>query len=105
MGEYKIVFAPTAAEDLNHTLQWLDENAPDKTQEWYEALKRDINSLSDFPKRCPLAPENGLWGNEEIRQLTFQRYLSTYRILFVIHQSTVRILNIRHGAKRYLHEE
>jgi len=105
MAQYQIVFAPGAVEDLNHALQWLDKNAPDKTREWYQALKKDIGSLSDFPKRCPLAPENRLWGKEEIRQLTFQRYPSTYRILFTIHESTVRILNIRHGAKRYLHEE
>jgi len=103
--EYEIVFAPTAREDLEEILQWLDQEAPEKVSEWYAAIKVTIQSLSRMPDRCPLAPENGLWGDEELRQLLFQNYPSKYRILFHVSGSTVQILNIRHGARRFLHEE
>jgi len=48
--------------------------------------------------------ENGLWGKKTIRQLLFTGYSSKYRILFTIEAQQVRILNIRHGARRWMHE-
>lgn len=105
MKIHEIVFAPTAEEDLDEILAWLDERAPEKTAEWLASLKSTIEKLSTLPERCPLAPENGIWGTEELRQLLFREYPSQYRIIYTIAENTVRILNIRHGARRYLHEE
>ena len=105
MQEYDIVFAPTAREDLLEILQWLEQEAPEKVAEWYSAIKAEIKTLSQMPERCPIAPENGLWGEEELRQLLFQNYPSQYRILFYVNQSSVHILNIRHGSRRFLHED
>lgn len=86
-------------------LQWLEKEAPEKVSEWYATIKEEICKLSQMPERCPKAPENGLWGDEELRQLLFQAYPSKYRIIFHVHDRSVLILNIRHGARRYLHEE
>jgi plasmid stabilization system protein ParE len=105
MKEYRIVFAPTAQEDLGSVVAWLDERAPEKVAEWIMSLKADIDTLQSMPERCPYAAENGLWGDEELRQLLFQPYPSQYRVIFTIHKSTVRILNVRHSARRYLHEQ
>ena len=105
MQEYEIVFSPTAYEDLEETLQWLEKEAPEKVSEWYAEIKAEIGTLSQLPERCPKAPENGLWGDEELRQLLFQGYPSKYRIIFHVSKNTVQILNIRHGARRFLHEE
>lgn len=105
MREFEIVFAPSAFEDLEETLQWLEKEAPEKVAEWYSAIKSEIATLSQLPERCPVAPENGLWGEEELRQLHFQGYPSKYRIIFYVSQSSVHILNIRHGARRFLYED
>lgn len=105
MRDYEIVFAPSAIEDLDEILSWLKHEAPEKLPEWYDAIKTHIQTLSHLPQRCPHAPENGLWGREELRQLLFQKYPSKYRIIFTITSSSVQILNIRHGARRFLHEE
>jgi len=102
--EHSIVFAPTARQDLESILSWLEENAPEKVVEWIASLKSDIDTLRIMPERCPYAPENGLWGNEVLRQLIFQKYPSKYRIIFTVHADSVRILNIRHGARRFLYE-
>jgi len=104
MEHYEIVFSPTALEDLESTLAWLSEEAPEKVAEWYDAIKTHINCLSQLPEAHPLAPENGLWGEEELRQLLFQSYPSKYRIIYTISEKKVRILSIRHGARKYLHE-
>ncbi len=68
-------------------------------------LRKEIDTLKTMPERCPYAPENGLWGNEELRQLLFQQYPSKYRIIYTVQKNKVQILNIRHGARRFLHEE
>ena len=105
MQEYFIVFAPTAQEDIVQILEWLNQEAPEKVAEWYTAIKTLINTLSQLPDAHPYAPENGLWGKEELRQLLFQEYPSQYRIIYTVSEDEVRILNIRHGARRFLHEE
>jgi plasmid stabilization system protein ParE len=105
MQEYEIVFAPTAYEDLDEILTWLSREAPEKVPEWYAAIKIRIQTLSHLPEHCPYAAENGLWGNDELRQLLFEDYPPNYRIIFTISKSRVRILNICHGARHYLHEE
>jgi plasmid stabilization system protein ParE len=102
---YQVVIDPRAEEDIEQALNWLKEQAPHKVEEWFDSLESEILSLQTIPERCPLAPENGRWEPElEIRQLLFDRYPSTYRILFTILGKTVRILQIRHGARRYLFE-
>ena len=104
MREYEIVFAPTAHEDLAMILQWLKRESPENVSDWYAAIKAEIQTLKRMPGRCPKAPENGLWGEEELRQLLFQDYPSKYRIIFHVSKSSAHILNIRHGARRFLHE-
>ena len=105
MEPYEIVFAPSAYEDLESALKWLTENAPEKVAEWYAAIQSTIQALSTLPERCAYAPENGLWGDEVLRQLLFQDYPSKYRIIFTVRRDAVQILNIRHGARRFIHEE
>lgn len=104
MREHQIVFAPTAEDDLDEILAWLSTAAPDRAEGWFEDLQTRIQSLEHIPNRCRFAPENGLHGSEPIRQLLFTGYPSKYRILFTVAKNEVRILNIRHGARRYLHE-
>jgi plasmid stabilization system protein ParE len=105
MKVHEIVFAPSAEWDIEDVIDWLNQHAPEKTGEWLDSLKSTIQKLATLPERCPLAPENGLWGEEELRQLLFREYPSQYRIIFSIADDTVRILSIRHGARRYLYEE
>lgn len=67
-----------------------------------------IESLSQIPKRCPLARENEYF-SQEIRQLLYGRGRNLYRILFTILEeqevSTVRILHIRQASQQTLGEE
>ena len=105
MKHYQIVVAPTAEEDLLSILEWIEQEASlEKSKEWYASFKKKVGALESLPKRCPLAPENGLWGKEEIRQLLFAEYPSTYRVLFTMQNDTIQILNIRHGKRRYMHQ-
>lgn len=56
-----------------------------------------IESLENFPFRCPLAPESDRFG-AEIRHLIFGKY----RILFIIEDEIVYVLRVRHQAQDML---
>lgn len=104
MRQHRIVFAPTAEDDLDKILTWLSAKAPERVEGWLDNLPARIGTLEHLPNRCRYAPEHGQHGSEPIRQLLFTGYPSKYRILFTITDNEVRILNIRHGARCYLHE-
>lgn len=105
MTRYAVELDSRAIEDIDNAVTWLSEQAPHKVAEWFHALESEIQSLESLPQRCPLAPENGRWETElELRQLLFDRYPSTYRIIFTILGDTVRVLQIRHGARRFIFE-
>lgn len=103
---YDIRIHDTALEDIDAAASWIAEKASErKASEWIDSLFETIDTLAEIPRRCPLSPENGKWGPEELRQLLFQDYPSQYRILFHISNQIVHILQVRHGARRYLHED
>jgi plasmid stabilization system protein ParE len=94
---YRVVIQPPAAEDLDQAYRWIADRSPDGAARWLDGALRAIQKLRSFPRRCQLAPENDAFA-EEIRQLLY----GDYRILFTIDGSQVRVLHIRHGARRYL---
>jgi plasmid stabilization system protein ParE len=79
-----------------------------EASQWYSGLLQEIESLSQMPKRCPLARENKYF-SQEIRQLLYGRGRNAYRVLFTVLEgqdhATVRILHIRHGSQQTIGEE
>lgn len=105
MTQYTVELDPRAIDDIENALAWLSEKAPSELPEWIDALESKIRSLETMPERCPLAPENHQWESElELRQLLFDRYPSIYRIIFTVLENTVRVLQVRHGSRRFLFE-
>lgn len=101
---YRVIIQPTAEAELDAAYRRIRARAPAAADRWFHGIVEAINTLQDFPARCPLAPENGHFA-EEIRQLLYGRRRDRYRILFTIGEESVHVLHIRHGAQRYLHEE
>ena len=107
--KYRIEISSVAeAEADNAFLRLSQIVSPVQAAQWYEGLLSVISSLSQMPKRCPLARENKYF-SQEIRQLLYGRERNVYRILFTILDgqdvSTVRILHIRHSSQQTLGEE
>ncbi len=60
-----------AERDADAILEWLlSQHAGDAGIRWFVALNDAIESLSEFPERCPLAPESALF-RFEVRQLLY----------------------------------
>jgi plasmid stabilization system protein ParE len=104
---YHVEFTDVAEMETEAILLWINGQSPDRAGRWQEGLEQAVSSLSEFPRRCGLAPENSHF-QAEIRQLLF----GSYRILFTLldldgdgEEETVRILHVRHGARRPLGAE
>jgi hypothetical protein len=57
-----------------------------------------VEGLSQFRGRWPLARESTRF-DEEIRQLHYGKRPHVYRVLFIIRDKVVHVLDIRHGAR------
>ncbi len=107
--KYRIDISSVAeAEADNAFLQLAQATSSAKANQWYSGLLRAIESLSQMPKRCPLARENEYF-SQEIRQLLYGRGHNSYRVLFTVLEgqtiSTVRILHIRHASQQTIGED
>ncbi|MBW3625799.1 MAG: type II toxin-antitoxin system RelE/ParE family toxin [Armatimonadetes bacterium] len=103
---YRIEFTDVADKEIHEILFWMIGRSPERAGRWQEGLEESVYSLSEHPRRCALAPEDKAFP-VEIRQKLY----GVFRILFTLvdadgdgQEDTVRILHIRHGARRFIHE-
>ena len=96
---YEIEVSPRAAADVDAIVDYISKDSIDAAIRWKELLFRKLDGFVLFPQSCPYAPENTDRAIE-IRQAVF----GNYRILFTIVESEklVRVLTVRHGARRSL---
>ncbi len=107
--KYRIEISSVAEAEADSIFLRLSQvTSPAKASQWYSGLLQAIESLSQIPKRCPLARENEYF-SQEIRQLLYGRGRNSYRVLFTILEgqdmSTIRILHIRHASQQTIGED
>jgi plasmid stabilization system protein ParE len=100
---YHVIIQPQAEAEIEAAYRWRRERAPQAAVRWFAEIVEAINTLEQFPGRCPLAPENEHFA-EEIRQLLSGHRNDLYRILCTIRGDTVHVLHVRHGAQQHLTE-
>jgi plasmid stabilization system protein ParE len=72
---------------------------------WYAGLAQALESLSQLPHRCPLAPESDA-PRGEVRQMLYGRRGNAYRILYRVIEpeegslGIVRVLHVRHASRQ-----
>lgn len=96
---YRVLISKKAWDDIEHVFFWLAARSPGAAERWRDSLFEVIDSLEQFPERCPLAPESGAFGTE-LRELSLGKRQATYRIVFRIRGRAVHVLRVRHGARR-----
>ena len=100
---YRVVLSHEAGRNIEEAFHWIATDDLEAAKRWYEGLMDRLNTLSQFPLGCPIAPETrlGLVGRE-VRQVLHGRGFWKYRILFVVEDDRVLIAHVRHGARLYL---
>ena len=98
---YKVFIPESVKTDLEHQVDYIanEQNSPSIALDWLDGLIEAINSLAEFPNRCAVAPENYLVKKDSkivFRHLIYKR---TFRIIFYVTKSEVRILSVKHSAQ------
>lgn len=96
METYKIKIFPTAKQDLEEVIGYLNTLSPDATSKYYDLLVEEIASLSKMPERCP-KPKDLALAAKGYRYLIVKNYL----VFYVIIGDTVQIRRILYARRDY----
>ena len=55
---YHVIIQPQAEAEIEAAYLWKRDNVPQAAARWFAGVVEAVNSLDQFPARCPLAPEN-----------------------------------------------
>ncbi len=92
MPVYEVNLPEPVLDEIEHYFHEIAKDSLDNALNWYAEIRAKIETLDQFPERCPYADENR-FHEYEIRNLIF----GMYRILFRIKGHTVQILHVKHG--------
>lgn len=95
MQIFKVDVPQEVLDEIEHYVDVIAQDSVQNAVEWYLNIKKTIETLDQFPARCPYADEN-IFHDYEIRNLIF----GNYRILFRIESKTVQILHVKHGRMK-----
>ena len=94
---YRIRITPRALADLEGIFDYITRDSPQNARKMIRTLLDAIDGLSILPGRFNV-PRSGSVRGRQIRSMPVRPYLVRYRIDEA--QKIVRILRIRHGARK-----
>lgn len=95
--KFRVRVTDSALQNAIEIVEWIRlQGAPLNAEAWFWELSDAMDSLSEFPERCPLAIENGQVADVEVRQ----RIVGEYRVLFTIRGTIVYVLHVRNAKMK-----
>jgi plasmid stabilization system protein ParE len=91
---FKVEITPTAEADVAEIWDYIAQDSPGNAEAFISRLSEQIETLENFPTRCPLIAENRILGTS-CRHLIYGHY----RTIFRVSGQTVIILRIIHGSR------
>lgn len=92
---YTVRISARAQRDLEEHRSYIALDAPGTADLFILRLVQAIDGLERFPARFPVEPAHSLFGRE-----TRVRVVGNYRILYRVEGRIVRVLRVRHAARR-----
>ena len=79
---YRVKVSRAAVADAESAYVWMKLNYSERqATKWFNGLVDAVNSLEEFPTRCPKAPESQELGLE-LRHLLYGKASACYRLVF-----------------------
>lgn len=91
---FKVDITPTAEADVAEIWDYIAQDNPGNAEAFISRLSEQVETLENFPERCPLISENRILGTA-YRHLIYGHY----RTIFRIAGDTVIILRVIHGSR------
>ena len=89
----RIVWSPLAIERAYEAAEYIARDKPEAARAWLEGVFEAVDRLETLPQSGRMVPEIGL---PEYREIVFRK---SYRIVYYVEKSTVRILTVRNFAR------
>lgn len=83
---------------------WVENDSLDEALKWYDSVYEQLNELLAFPESHGLAAENESFPYE-LREKLVGGKKRTYRAIFAIVDTEVRVLTVRRAAQRAITPE
>ncbi|MBI4903840.1 MAG: type II toxin-antitoxin system RelE/ParE family toxin [Acidobacteria bacterium] len=96
---FRVEITPRAEADLERIYSRVLREAPGRGAAWCDRFEASILSLSTFPERCEVEPKLSS-SRRTVRKLLFGRRRDVYRVYYAIFDDVVRVLHVRHGARK-----
>jgi plasmid stabilization system protein ParE len=96
---YRIILAKRVATDLERIFDYIAERSPQNAPRVIDHILASIERLAEIPHRTIVADQPGK-ANSPVRSLAVPPYVIFFRV--VEEQRVVRVLRVRHGARRPL---
>ena len=96
METYKIRIFPTAKQDMEDVIAYLNTLSPDAALRYYDLLVEEIASLAKMPERRP-RPKDLALAAKGYRYLIVKNYL----VFYVVAGDTVQIRRILYARRDY----
>ena len=91
---FRVEITQSAEDDLEEIWSYIAEDSPETASGFVLNLEEKVQTLEQFPQRCPLIPENEFLGRR-YRHLILDRY----RVIFRLSKEIVFVLRIIHGSR------
>ena len=96
METYKIRIFPTAKQDMEDVIAYLNTLSPEAALRYYDLLVEEIASLAKMPERCP-RPKDLALAAKGYRYLIVKNYL----VFYVVAGDTVQVRRILYARRNY----
>ena len=91
---YRVEITRAAEGDVVGIYDYIADRSPERAVKWFAEIERQAQTLSQYPKRCPVIPEAGDIG------LDYGHLMwSHYRTVFRIQGSTACVVRVIRGAQ------
>ena len=101
---YRVVLHRLAKVDLYGYYRFAAQHSIVDASRWLDRFETALHTLSERPERCSLSRE-GHKLKLELRDFLFGKRPHVYRVVFIINESTVRVLRICRSRRNTLSAE
>ena len=91
---FRVEITRAAERDVVGIYEYIERRSPEQAARWFTEIERQAQTLSQYPKQCPVIPEADDIGLE-YRHLIW----GVYRTVFRIQDNTVYVVRVIHGAQ------
>jgi plasmid stabilization system protein ParE len=94
---YGVIVQPRAERDIEQEYRFRATQNRAAAERWLDEILEVIESLEEMPSRCPVAPESA-----HVDQMVRHLIHREQRIIFLVQERHVRVLTVRHAARKPL---